>query len=115
MKAQLSKRADRDLVERIGYYRTAGGDKVAQRFFDAAVRSLSSIERSPGRGSLEIGQRCDIAGLRSSPIKGFPVRLYYLVSAERLFVLRVLADAQDILTILANDEVDLSKLEATDP
>lgn len=102
-KAQLSWRADRDLLERIQYYRNAGGDSVAQRFFDAAVRSLSSIERTPGRGSREIGQRCDIAGLRSSPLKGFPVRLYYVASAERLLVLRVLADAQDVLTILAND------------
>lgn len=104
MKVQLTRRADQDLFERIQHYRAFGGDSVAQRFFDASVRSLGSIERSPGRGSPDIGRRCDIAGLRSSPIKGFPVRAYYITSAESLLVLRVLADAQDVLTILATEE-----------
>jgi toxin ParE1/3/4 len=104
MNVHLSRRADQDLFDRIQYYRTSGGDSVAQRFFDASQRSLGAIGRSPGRGSPDIGRRCDIPGLRSGPIKGFPVRVYYLASAERVLVLRVLADAEDVLTILATGE-----------
>jgi toxin ParE1/3/4 len=98
--AWLRPRAEADLIDKTRYYRTAGGDRLGERFFDAALASLRSVERMPGIGSALIGEMCDVPGLRSWPVKGFPVRWYYFVTDEHLDVVRLLADAQDLPALL---------------
>lgn len=97
--AWLRPRAEADLIDRTAHYRSAGDD-LAERFFDAALASLRSVERMPGIGSPMVGEVCDIPGLRSCPVKGFPVRWYYFVADDNLDVVRLLADAQDLPAIL---------------
>jgi toxin ParE1/3/4 len=97
---RLRTRAETDLIERTQYYRGVGGDQLASSFFDAAARALRRIERTSGIGSQAVGEICDVPGLRSYGIRGFPVRWYYFVADAHVDVVRQLADAQDLTTIL---------------
>ena len=99
-KAWLRPRAEADLIDRTAHYRAAGGDELAKRFFDSALASLRSVERVPGIGSPLIGEMCDIPGLRSCAVKGFPIHWYYFIADDHLDVVRLLADAQDLAAIL---------------
>jgi len=94
--------AEVDLVERTRYYRTEGGDELGERFFDMAMEGLSTIERMPGVGSPRIGELCDISGLRSIRVVGFPCGWFYLERVDHVDVVRLLAHAQDLATILGD-------------
>lgn len=71
--------------------------------FDAALASLTPIQRMPGLGSLRLGQRCEVPGLRSWRVKGFRMQWLYFEAATHLDVVRLVGDRQDILAILSND------------
>lgn len=100
--ARLRPLAETDLIERTRYFRVEGGDQLGARFFDTAVASLRAIEQMPRAGSLHIGELCEIPGLRIRRITGFPCGWFYFVHADRLDVVRLLADAQDLPAILAD-------------
>lgn len=97
---QLRPLAADDLVTRAHYYRDQGGHVLAQRFFETALKSLRSIERQPGLGSSRIGELCEMPTLRAWPVAGFPVRWFYLERTDHVDVVRLLGDAQDLVTIL---------------
>jgi toxin ParE1/3/4 len=103
IKADLRTQANLDLTERILYHRRIGGDELGLRFVEAAESSLRRIERSPGIGSPRISELCEVPGLRSWPVKGFPIRWYYLIADDRLDVVRLLADAQDLIGLLEKE------------
>jgi toxin ParE1/3/4 len=98
--ARLRPLAEADLIDKTAHYRAAGGKVLAERFFAAAMASVRSIERMPGIGSPLVGEMCDIPGLRSCRVKGFPVHGFYFIAEDHLDVVRLLADAQDLPTIL---------------
>ena len=100
----LRPQAEDDLVARSHYYRSKSGDPLATRFFDAALSSLGPIEKMPGIGSLRIGELCEIRELRDWPVRGFPVRWLYFETETNLDVVRLIADTQDLLTILTGAE-----------
>lgn len=93
--------AEDDLVERTRSYRVAGGDDLAQRFFDAAIVALDAIARMPEAGSPRVGELSGVPGLRFRRILGFPTGWYYFVTSDYIDVVRLLADAQDLPAILA--------------
>lgn len=101
--AWLRPRAEDDLVERARHYREHAGRAVAERFVDEAFAALRSVERMPNAGSPRAGELVGVEGLRSWRVRGFPVRWYYLVLPDRLDVVRLLADAQDLPTLLENE------------
>jgi toxin ParE1/3/4 len=78
-------------------------NRRVERFFDAALASLRSIERKPGIGSPLVGEICDIPGLRCCPVKGFSIHWYYFIAEDHLDVVRLLADAQDLPATLSPD------------
>ena len=98
--AWLRPRAEADLIDKARYYRGAAGDQLGERFFDAALASLRSLERTPTIGAASIGELCGLPGLPSWPVKGFPIRWYYFVAGDHLDVVRLLADAQDLVALL---------------
>ena len=98
--------AEADLVERSEYYRRQGGDALGQRFFDAAIESLRRIERMPGAGSPRIGEMCGVHGLRSRRLARFPCGWFYFERANHVDVVRLLAYAQDLETILGDLDPD---------
>jgi toxin ParE1/3/4 len=92
-------------MERTSYYRAQGSHELAERFVNAAITALRAAERLPASGSPRVGDLCDIPGLRSWRVRGFPVRWFYFVTEDRLDVVRLLADAQDLGAAL-DDETD---------
>jgi toxin ParE1/3/4 len=103
--AHLRPRAEDDLVEKTLHYRRSGGEALGERFFNAALAAVRFVERNPGTGSPLEGTVCDIPGLRSWPVKGFPMRWYYFFDAEHLDMVRLLANAQDLEAALAGGEI----------
>ncbi len=93
--------AEADLIERTRSYRREGGDSLGERFFEVAVTALEAIGRMPGAGSPCIGELCAIPGLRVRRVLSFPCGWCYSVADNHVDVVRLLADAQDLPTILA--------------
>lgn len=102
--AALRPRAEIDLVERSRHYRDAGGAALAERFFDAAIAALHSVEGSPGIGSPKVGELIGLDGLRRVGIDGFPCGWLYLERADTLDVIRLLGDQQDLPAALAEPD-----------
>lgn len=105
-RAWLRPRAEDDLVERVGYYRAQGGSELAERFVDATIAGLRAAERLPNAGSPLVGELCDIPGLRAWRVRRFPVRWYSFVTEDRLDIVRLLADAQDLIAVFGDDGAD---------
>ena len=103
-RARLRPQAEQDLVEAARYYSKHGGSTLGQRFFDAALSSLAPIRREPSMGSPRLGQLCEIPGLRSWRVQGFPVRWLYFEREDHLDIVRLLGERQDIVPILSDDD-----------
>ena len=58
------------------------------------------IRAMPEEGSPRLGRLCEIPGLRSWRIKGFPMLWLYFEAEDHLDVVRLLGDRQDIAAIL---------------
>jgi plasmid stabilization system protein ParE len=81
MPVHLRPSAEADLIERTRYYRREAGDAVAERF--------------------------GVPGLRVWRINGFPCGWYYFVVNDAADVVRLLADMQDLASLLGTgDDVD---------
>jgi plasmid stabilization system protein ParE len=102
---RLRPQAEADLVERARFYNQAAGDEVAGRFFDNAISALTQIGEFPHSGSLHVAALSGIDGLRAVRIAGFPCAWFYLVRADRVDVVRLLADSQDLPAQLNDPEV----------
>lgn len=100
----LRPQAEADLIERAHHYRREGGDELGERFFEAAMTALDAIGRMPGAGSPRVGELCGIDGLRVRRVVKFPCGWFYFARDDRIDVVRLLADAQDIAAILADIE-----------
>jgi len=102
--AHLRPQAEADLVEAARHYAKEGSIELAERMFDAALAALEPIERMPAMGSPRLGQLCEIPGLRSWRVKGFPMQWLYFEAVDHLDVVRLVGDRQDIIAILSVDE-----------
>ncbi len=104
--AALRPLAENDLIERTRYYGRAGGPPLAERFFDAAIVALRSIEASPGLGSPRVSELIGLDGLRRIGIEGFSCGWLYLERENLLDVVRLLADRQDLAGALVEPADD---------
>jgi toxin ParE1/3/4 len=98
---RLRPRAEQDLVDGARHYAERGGPALGEQMFDAALGALEPIQRMPGLGSPRLGQLCEIEGLRSWRVTGFPMQWLYFEAIDHLDVIRLLGDRQDIIAILA--------------
>ncbi len=101
--AKLRPLAEADLIERARYYRREADETVGQRFFDAAVAALRTIERLPRAGSPRVGEACGIPGLRALRVR-LPCSWFSFVGTDIVDVVRLLADAQDLPAILSETD-----------
>jgi toxin ParE1/3/4 len=99
--ALLRPRAQEDLIELARGYAQQGGRALGERMFDAALAALAPVQRMPGMGSPRLGQMCEIPGLRSWRVAGFPMQWFYFEADDHLDVVRLLCDRQDVIAILA--------------
>ena len=102
--AKLRPLAEEDLVDAVAYYVKKGGQAVGERMFDAALAALKPIQRMPAMGSPRLGQLCEIPGLRSWRVEGFPMQWLYFETEDHLDVIRLLGDRQDIAAILSSGD-----------
>ena len=92
--------AQDDLIEKASHYVRTAGAEVGSRFFDGAIDALRSLEEMPGIGSPTVGELAGVADLRRVGIKGFPCGWLHFERADRLDVVRLLADRQDLAMLL---------------
>lgn len=102
--AKLRPLAEEDLVDAVAYYVQKGGRALGERMFDAALAALKPIQRMPAMGSPRLGQLCEIPGLRSWRVEGFPMQWLYFETEDHLDVIRLLGDRQDIAVILTSGD-----------
>lgn len=102
--ARLRPLAEEDLVAAAAYYAQEGGRALGERMFDAALAALKPIQRMPTMGSPRLGQVCEIAGLRSWRVTGFPMQWLYFEAEDYLDVVRLLGDRQDMAAILSTGD-----------
>lgn len=86
------------------HYAKEGGVALGARVFDAALAALKPIQRMPAMGSPRLGLLCEIPGLRSWRVKGFPMQWLYFEAVDHLDVVRLLGDRQDIVAILTTPD-----------
>ena len=101
--AVLRPLAEQDLLRITRWYSEQGGSRLGGRAFDAARKALVRIEQMPALGSLRIGERCNLPGLRLWGVEKFPIRWFYFERDVHLDVVRLLADRQDIAALLADE------------
>ena len=97
--AVLRPQARRDQRWQLRYYRNEAGRAVALRLARASHSALDQIERESGLGSPVLGARLDILGLRTWKITTFPLLWLYAERDDRLDVVRLLGERQDIATV----------------
>ena len=103
-RAHLCPKAQADLVDATRHYAAQGSVELAERMFDATIAALETMERMPAKGSPRLAQLCELPGLRSWRVTGFPMQWLYFEADGHLDVVRLLGDRQDIVAILSADE-----------
>lgn len=98
--AVLRPQALRDPQAEARYYRGEAGTRMAVRLVKAANASLDQIELEPGIGSPVLGSRLGIPGLRTWPLRTFPLQWFYFERDDHLDVVRLLGARQDVGSIL---------------
>ena len=101
--ASIRPLAEHDLIEQTRHYADVAGPALAERFFEAAIAALRSVEATPGLGSPRVGEILDLAGLRRVGIVGFPCGWIYLERTDTLDVVRLLAAREDLARVLDDE------------
>lgn len=102
--ARLRPAAENDLVDAARHYAQVGGRALGKRMFDAALLALEPVRRNPSMGSPRLGRMCEIPGLRSWRVDGFPLTWLYFEAKVHLDVVRLLGERQDIVAILKDPD-----------
>ena len=101
--AELRPQALLDQQGEVRYYRKEGGSRVAVSLAKATNAALDQIELDPGIGSPTLGKRLGIPGLRTWRVAKFPLLWCYFERADRLDVVRLLGERQDIAALLGDE------------
>jgi plasmid stabilization system protein ParE len=98
--------AEADILGQVEWYAARGLSDVARRFYVEAVGAIDALSAMPNAGVATHLRSAQLAGLRSWSVGGFDdFRVYYLVDAEKLIVLRVLHGKRDIGGILEGERL----------
>lgn len=92
----LRARARGDVDEAIAHYLDEAGAEVANGFIEALEEALAQLAARPGSGSPRYGHEVNLPGLRSWPLKSYPFLVFYMTTAGRIDVWRVLHARRDI-------------------
>lgn len=101
MKTVLLPSARTDILRQVGYFIEIGQERIADRFLAATRTAIEHVAETPKAGPPKILKDQRLEGLRTWSIEGFDdMKIYYLVRAEELAVVRILHGRQDIERIL---------------
>jgi toxin ParE1/3/4 len=94
-----------DIIRQFRWYLVEqDAPEAAFRFLEAVEESVQQVVRMPDMGAPKVLRNPALEGLRSWPVQGFEdVRIYYVVQAEILKVVRVLHSKRDINRILERE------------
>jgi toxin ParE1/3/4 len=97
-----------DLYRHAEYLADHASLAVAERFLKSAERTISRLARTPGQGAPWESNHPRLADLRVASVEGFRNHLiFYRPQPDHsIEVVRVLHAAQDIASILGQEEVD---------
>jgi plasmid stabilization system protein ParE len=98
-KVSVQRLAEQDVFDAIDYY-AENAPRVVERFLGAFDRTLLTIRRAPGIGSLAFAETLDIAGLRYQTLKSFPYAVFYQELDSEIRVLRVLHHGRDVMSLI---------------
>jgi plasmid stabilization system protein ParE len=99
--------AEQDILRQVEWYAEKGLPHIARRFHAAVLDAIDALQAMPGAGPPKFFDNPLLAGLRSWSVKGFDdFRVYYLVQAETLTIVRVLHGKRDLGTILGSQELE---------
>ncbi len=101
--AVLRPLALRDQQGEVRYYRKEGGSRVAVKLANATNAALDQIELDPGIGSPTLGKLLGTPGLRTWRVAKFPLLWCYFECEDRLDVVRLLGERQNIAAILGEE------------
>lgn len=93
----------RDQQEEARYYRKEGGARVAVKVVKVIHAALDQVELDPGIGSPKLGKYLGIPGLRTWRVAKYPLLWCCFELADRLDVVRLLGECQDIAAILTDE------------
>lgn len=92
----LRRRARQDVDDAVDFYIREAGVEIAHRFVDAVDSAYARIRRHPETGSLRYAEMASKDGLRGRTLKRFPYVVLYIISGERVEIVRVLHMSRDI-------------------
>jgi toxin ParE1/3/4 len=95
---------NRDVDEAIAYYLAEASDRVALGFVDALEQAYRHIARHPTSGSSRYAVELNLPGLRAWSLRRFPHIVFYVDTADRIDVWRVLHGARDVPTWMHETE-----------
>ena len=101
--AVLRPQALRDQQGEVRYYRQEGGTRSAVKWVYATNAALDQIELDPGIGSPTLGKRLGIPALRTWRVAKFPLLWRDFERGDKLDVVRLLGERQDIAAILSDE------------
>ncbi len=95
----LRPQAREDRRIEVRYYQHEAGAKVAAKLVDALGKALDEIRRHPGIGCRVLGVELGVAGMRTWPIKGFPLSFWYFEREIQIDIARLVGQRQDALDV----------------
>jgi toxin ParE1/3/4 len=99
--------AEQDILSQVEWYAQQGLLPIARRFHTAALDAIDSLLAMPNAGPPRATSNPSLAGMRMWPVKGFDeFRVYYLVRADAVTVVRILHGKRDTSAILEGEEVE---------
>ncbi len=93
--ARLRPAAQRDVLDEVRFHRLEACFAVARRLCDALRAELARLEHTPALGSPRLGHELGVPGLRTWPVRGFPLSFWCFERDDALDVARLVGQRQD--------------------
>ena len=107
MKLFVQESAERDILNQVAWYAGQGLPDIARRFSSASVEAIEALILIPEAGPSRHSINPELVGLRTWGVKGFDeFRVYYIMRADLLIVVRVLHSKQNTDAILDGQGVN---------
>lgn len=105
MKVLYRQTASDDIVRQFRYYLLdADAPEIAVRFREAVKRTIQSLAQNPHVGPRYSSGNPRLHALRSWPVAGFEaIRIYYVLEADAMHIIRILHSKRDVRQILKNE------------
>lgn len=88
--------ANRDVDDAIAYYLGEGAEQAALDFIEVLEQAYIHIRQMPASGSPRYAHELNLPGLRCWPLNRHPYMVFYVETADRIDVWRIVHGQRDI-------------------